>query len=397
MSGPTPRRLLDFVTRRLRLRGYLRDPGDGRPQPQIPAKALLWSLLIGQVLRACSFLAVERLVRSSARRALLVSRSFSDDALDYFTERLDPTFTRDVLGRVLHQAKRNKAFETSGGIGLAVDGTTVGWCASSGCSLCRAYRNADKEIAGYLHHVVLVTVVGTGLSLPFDVEPYGPGDSEYAAGQRLLRRVIGRLGIRFAAYVVVDGEFATAPFLHTAGDLGLPVVARLKANLPDLLAAAQKRFRSQAPKLTFHHGPDRVELWDADDFDPWENLRWETVRVLFYRQQKPDGEVIEAFWLTNSPIKEVSSRVLYHRAKSRWEIENQGFNDAKNRHGLGHICHHHPNSLLISWLLTSLGLTIERLYRLRYLRRGTYPPRTAVDFVHVLWLSLSRPASTDSS
>src|SRR5712691_2744142 len=130
MNRSTPRRLLDFVTRRLRLQRYLRDPGDGRRQPQIPAKALLWSLLIGQVLRACSFLAVERLVRSSARRALAVSRPFS----------------------------------------------------------------------------------------------------EYAAGQRLLRRAIERLGVRFAAYVVVDGEFATAPFLHTAGDLGLPIVARLKAN-----------------------------------------------------------------------------------------------------------------------------------------------------------------------
>ena len=46
-------------------------------------------MLIGQVLRASSFLAVERLVRSSARRALAVSTSFSDDALGYFTERLD--------------------------------------------------------------------------------------------------------------------------------------------------------------------------------------------------------------------------------------------------------------------------------------------------------------------
>jgi hypothetical protein len=357
---------------------------------------LLWSLLIGQVLRACSFLAVERLVRSSARRALAVSRSFSDDALDYFTERLDPTSTRAALARVLHQAKRNKAFETSGGIGLAVDGSTVGWRASSGCALCRPYRK-DQEIAGYRHHVVLATVVGTGLSLPFDVEPYGSGDSEYAAGQRLLCRAIELLGVRFAAYVVVDGEFATAPFLHAAGKLGLPVVARLKANLPELLVAAQKRFRSQPPKLTFRHGADRVALWDAEDFDPWENLRWKTVRVLFYRQQKPDGQVIEAFWLTDSLIKEVSSRVLFHRAKSRWEIENQGFNDAKNRHDLEHICHHQTNSLLITWLLTSLALTIERLYRLRYLRRGTHPPRTAADFVYVLWLSLSRPAPADSS
>jgi len=396
MKGPNPRRLWIYVTRCLGLRSYFRSPGDGRPQPQIPAKALLWSLLVGQVLRACSFLAVERLVRSAARRALAVSRSFSDDALDYFTERLDPTPTRAALARVLHQAKRNKAFETSGGIGLAVDGSTVGWRASSGCSLCRPYRK-DQEIAGYRHHVVLATVVGTGLSLPFDVEPYGSGDSEYAAGQRLLRRAIELLGVRFAAYVVVDGEFATAPFLHAAGKLGLPVVARLKANLPELLAAAQKRFRSQPPKLTFRHGADRVALWDAEDFDPWENLRWETVRVLFYRQQKPDGQVIEAFWLTDSLIQEVSSRVLFHRAKSRWEIENQGFNDAKNRHDLEHICHHQTNSLLITWLLTSLALTIERLYRLRYLRRGTHPPRTAADFVYVLWLSLSRPAPADSS
>src|SRR5438445_3830453 len=167
MKGPTPRRLWIYITRCLGLRSYFRSPGDGRPQPQIPAKALLWSLLIGQVLRACSFLAVERLVRSSARRALAVSRPFSDDALDYFTERLDPTFTRAALAHVLHQAKRNKAFESSGGIGLAVDGTTVGWRASSGCARCRPYRK-DQEIAGYRHHVVLATVVGTGLSLPFD-------------------------------------------------------------------------------------------------------------------------------------------------------------------------------------------------------------------------------------
>ena len=50
------------------------------------------------------------------------------------------------------------------------------------------------------------------------------------------------LGVRFAAYVVVDGEFATAPFLHTAGDLGLPIVARLKANLPEFVGRGRETF-----------------------------------------------------------------------------------------------------------------------------------------------------------
>src|SRR2546422_6661517 len=111
----------------------------------------------------------------------------------------------------------------------------------------------------------------------------------------------------------------------------------------------------------------------------------------------PQGNVIEAFWLTDFPTRRVSSRSLYRMAKSRWEIENQGFNDAKNRHGLQHICRHHANSLLVGWLLTLLALTIERLYRLRYLHRGTHRVRTAIELVRLLWLSLARPSFTDTS
>jgi hypothetical protein len=243
----------------------------------------------------------------------------------------------------------------------------------------------------------MISVVGTGLTLPFDVEPYGPGDSEYEAGQRAVRRAAALLGVRFADYVVVDGEFATAPFLHAVGDLHLRVVARLKGNLPELYQAAQQRFFAQPPKSRFWEGEDWVEVWDADDFDPWDTLRWETVRVILYRQHKPDGTVFEAFWLTDFPTRQLSSRSLFRLAKSRWEIENQGFNDAKNRYGLEHICHHHPNSLLLVWLITCLALTIERLYRLRYLHRGTHRVRTAIELLRLLRLSLAPPASLDSS
>ena len=64
-------------------------------------------------------------------------------------------------------------------------------------------------------------------------------------------------------------------------------------------------------------------------------------------------------------------------AKSRWEIENGGFNDGKNRYGMEHICHHEPNSILIVWLLIALAMVIERLYRLRYLHRGEHGVRSA--------------------
>jgi Transposase DDE domain len=397
LKGPTPRRIRRYVCQCLRLKRYFKNPGDGRSRAQIPARHLVWSLLIGYVLREFSFHAVEALVCSKARRALDVGRDFGDDALSYFTERLDPKPTREALATALTQAKRNKAFDTSRFIGIAVDGTTTARCAAEGCHLCRPFKDSKGEITGYKHHVVMASIVGTGLSLPVDIEPYGPGDSEYAAGQRILRRVVENLGRRFAQYTVVDGEFATAPFLHVADDLGLRVIARLKANLPDLFHAAQARFENKRPHRTFHNGSDRIEIWDADDFDPWEALHWKTVRVVRYRQHKADGTIVEAYWLTNFSTRLVGSESVYRMAKARWEVENQGFNDAKNRYGFEHITHHHANSLLLCWLLIILALTIERLYRLRHLHRGNHKPHSAIELLRLLRLSLATSASADTS
>jgi len=352
---------------------------------------LLRALLAARLLREVSFLGVEALVRSPARQVMGVRVSFGDDALAYLTERLNVDRLREATVGVVKKAKRNKAFQESRWIGLAFDGSGMGRSQDNKCEGCRPVRNKKKEIVGYHHKIVMVSVVGSGLSLPLDVEPYGPGDSEYAGGQRLLRRTVKNLGVRFANYAVVDGEFATAPFLHAAGDLGLKVVARLKGNLPELSEAAQRRFACKPPDRKFRDGRDWIEIWDADDFDPWDTLRWETVRVIRYRQHKPDGKVVEAYWLTDFSKSEAGSQALYRMAKSRWEIENQGFNDGKNRYGLEHICHHHPNSLLINWLIIALTLTLERLYRNRYLHRGSHRALEPVALVRLLWISLGKP------
>ena len=399
MKGPTPRRLKKYVAKCLALKSYLQCPGDGRTQGRIPAAALLWGLIMGVLLRRVAFAGIEALVGSRARRALDVFPSFGDDALGYFTARLDPAVTRRATVTAVRQAKRHKAFDDCRFIGLALDGSSAGRSRQKVCKLCRPYRNKQREILGYHHKLAMISVVGTGLTLPLDVEPYGPGDSEYNAARRLLRRTVKNAGRRFADYVVADGEFARAPFLHDANDLGLHVIVRLKNNLPELFAAAQKRLGRQPPHQVFRQGKDRVEIWDADDFDPWQTLRWETVRVIRYRQYKPDGTVCEAYWLTDFPRHLVSSRAVFLMAKSHWEIENQGFNDAKNRYGFEHICHHERKSLLAVWLLTCLALTIERLYRVRYLHRGTHPVRTAIDLLLLLQLSLATSAPTvpDSS
>lgn len=363
-------------------------------RPQIGASLLIRVLLASRLLRQTSFLAVEALVRSSARRRIGVRRSFGDDVLRYFTERLDPFRLRGAMVDVLRQAKRNKAFQESRRIGLAIDGTRAGRTRERRCDGCRPVVNEDGQITGYGHDVVMISVVSADLTLPFDVEPYGPGDSEYAAGQRVLRRSVEQLGRRFADYVVVDAKFATAPFLHETGDAGLKVVARLKDNLPELYGATRRRFATQTPDSTFRHEGDLVEVWDCENFDPWESLRWETVRVVRYRQHKPDGAVVEAYWLTDFSTSQAGSQAIFLIAKSRWQIENEGFNDAKNRYGFEHICHHHPNSLLINWLIIALTLTFERLYRKRHLHRGTHPVLKPIELLRLLFSDLAVPVNT---
>ena len=394
---PTPRALLRFVLHRLGLQRYLAKPGDGRPQPVIAARVLLWAMLVGRILREISFYGMEQIVRVAGCRALGLEQSFSNDTLSYFVERLDPATSRAALLEVMRHAKRGKAFQDCRFIGLALDGTGAGRSQQSHCAWCRPIRDAKHKVMGYHHKLVTISVVGTGLTLPFDVEPYGPGDSEVAAAERLLLRAMGSLGTRFADYLVGDGAYAGAPFLHAANRLGLRVVVRLKENLPLLLQAVQRRFQQQAPTHVYRDGQDRVEIWDADDFDPWESLQWKTVRVIRYRQHKPNGQVVEAAWLTDFPLRQVGSLSLYHMAKSRWEIENQGFNDAKNRYGFEHTCHHEQNSVLLNYLLTLLALTIERLYRIRFLHRGTHTVRSAEQLCRILWVALSRPLLPNTS
>ena len=115
-----------------------------------------------------------------------------------------------------------------------------------------------------------------------------------------------------------------------------------------------------------------------------------------YRQHKQNGTIIQADWLTNFSLARLGPRSFFKLAKSRWEIENQGFNDGKNLFGMEHIQHHHPNSMLVNWLFVLPALIIERLYRIRYLHRGTHPVLTSMHLKDTLWLHL-RPAGADTS
>jgi len=370
LTEPHVSQIHNYAGHCLGLKSCFRRPGDGPTHPHITASDLIRAAVIGRILRGNSFLRQEWLVHSPARAAL-------------------------------QQAKRNKAFENSRFIGLAIDGTGAGRTHKEPCPLCDPVKGPTRELHGSLHHFVRISVVGVGLALPVDGEPYGPGDSEYAAAQRLLRRAAEHLGPRLADYVVRDGAYATAPFLLTA-------LAHRRGSRATGGGAPR---REPAPTGRRRARP----------------LRWSTAhdrlpggrrarRGLGRGRLRPLGNLRLAH-CTRAPIPPIQTRWHHRRsrmagellrcqtgqpeflprAKSRWEIENRGFNDGKNRYGMEHICHHEPISIPIVWLSILLALVIERLFRLRYLRRGDHGVRSAINLLDALWLTLGTRRPPDTS
>jgi hypothetical protein len=135
---------------------------------------------------------------------------------------------------VVHPAKRNKAFENCFRICLALDGTGAGWRSQAGCTLGRPQRNAQKEILGYQHRLVLVSVVGTGYPCPSMWNPTGqtianmPPDSDVATSDRWLEKALCavRWRIRYGC-VSAHGERSRTVEREPAGTIRVaPVLGR---------------------------------------------------------------------------------------------------------------------------------------------------------------------------
>jgi hypothetical protein len=97
----------------------------------------------------------------------------------------------------------------------------------------------------------------------------------------------------------------------------------------------------------------------------------------------------------NEAINAPPSWQFYSGSPAR--IRSKASSSLSRGYGLKHIRHHHKRSLLMVWLLTCLALTLERLYRLRYLHRGLHSVRTAIHLLRLLVLGLSIPVVADSS
>ncbi|MGB2987010.1 MAG: hypothetical protein WBE26_14150, partial [Phycisphaerae bacterium] len=116
--------------------------------------------------------------------------------------------------------------------------------------------------------------------------------------------------------------------------------------------------------------------WDTEGFRSWpsldrplrvvRSLETTTVRRQLDKQEEP--QLSGWVWVTTLSNSRASTNAVVDLGHARWDIENQGFNEAVNQWHSDHVYKHDPTAILAFWLLTMLVLNVFRAFYLRNLK-----------------------------
>jgi hypothetical protein len=353
---------------------------DRRPQPDIPARAVGLSLVLGEVVHIPSLLQLQEETKLPQWQQWVgYKHPISHDTFGYVSERLDPEQLRRAGIWINHKLKRGKAFEANKINGLLVVSLDANeqFCSDSRrCDACLSREVTCKDAQGqefkktqYYHKQVYAQLSGPQLSVILDVEPMRPGEEECATALRLLRRLRQKYGPRFFDVVVVDSWYANGPFLKTvAEELGWPVIAVLKQERYEAHQEALALTQGQKPAQVVERDGRQVEIWDVpavrftDTYPGPVRIvrvreRWtqrKRVAQEWQTQQKEQNWI----WVVAGDLDGYDGAALRDIGHLRWKIENNAFGELTQHWHLTHCAHHHPVAVVALLWIKIIAFTL---------------------------------------
>jgi len=357
------KRFCSYINKVFGFKRHIQSIEDNRRRPSIPSKNIWLSGVFMFALRMGSLNAIDTELRLPRRMNKLIGRRKpSGDSIGRVFADMQTESIREILSAINHKLKRNKALRTNWSMRfVSIDGHELFSSRSRCCSKClrRKITVKGKEVTEYYHRVVVCHLIGFELALPLDLEPILLGEGEVIAAKRLLKRVLRRYQ-RFFDGIVVDGLYLEAPFINFCVEHGKHVIAVLKSERRLLMQDAEGVFKLIEPTILKEDNLT-AKIWDAEGFRSVEGVDI-PIRVLHSEEKqqkrirKGDKWIIETeqhnwWWATTIPKALLSSRLLWRAGHSRWDIENDLFNDLVNHWFMNHCFKHKPNAI-INFLLT---------------------------------------------
>ncbi len=356
----------------------LREAGDGRVKPRIPAGRAALGYLILMLARLGSLNALEQRKAPAPWAKWLGGPLPSADVMGDVASTLQLGQLRALSRQQHRRLKRNKGFgrDRNGFRYLILDG-------HEGVS---SYRRAWKECLKRVVHFAkgdrtqhYFRYVGAYLTngerrLMLDAERQLPGEGEMACAVRLVTRLLKDYSRAFDV-VCGDALYMDPSLWKLLRKHNKHLIAVLKNENRDLLVDSRGLFENTAP-VAFADKKVRYSCWDLDGFTTWPQCG-EAVRVVrslerrvIKRQIDGEDEVCDSewFWVTSLPALLAPTQTIVRAGHGRWAIENEGFNELSNQWHGDHAYRYHAHALLTCTLLLFIAYNLFHAFIERNLK-----------------------------
>lgn len=236
----------------------------------------------------------------------------------------------------------------------------------------------------YYHREVLAVLPYQGGEFLLDFEPILPGEGEVTAALRLFAR-LSKSYPRAFNVVISDALYTNATWFNKIKQSGVEVQSVFKQEKRDLMRDFRAVCALQTPQEQQHDGR-QYQLWDSAGFLTWPQMeypvrlvrsieRWTVTRQGVGKdktlppEQRLESLTSEWIWATTLPVALAKTMVVVLLGHRRWIIENEGFNELKNRWRIGHVYAHHPTAILNFLLVAILVFNLFHLFVQRNLNR----------------------------
>jgi hypothetical protein len=355
------RRFCRYVDKVFHFGPQLQTLRDTRRRPQIPAAAVFASAWTLFATARGSLNRWEKDARVPTRlRGIIGPRLPSGDTIGRVYAQMDSEPLRQMLSRINHQVRRNKALGPGGNLMVAaVDGHEFFASRKRCCPDCqtRTLEVNGKPVTEYYHRGVVCHLTGHALAIPLDLELQRPGEGEETAAKRLLERVFSEYE-RFIDAVSGDALYLDAPFINFCLDHHKDVIVVIKGDQRLLLQDAQQLFSQRTPD-EWREGRRTVRYWDEEGFTSCEGVKAplrvlhteETLRRRAQIDRQEKEETSEWYWATTLSKNQLTTPQFWQAGHGRWDIENDCFNTLSTYLALDH-CFRHRTIAIVNFVLT---------------------------------------------
>ena len=249
----------------------------------------------------------------------------------------------------------------------------------------------------YYHRLVAFQIIAKDFNFLLDLELVAPGEDEVGATLRLLERVL-KNHPRCFDVLVADAIYLRPSMIEFIRKHDKHLIAVLKENQPELLAEARTLLETEKPRRIVNEKPQQtIELRDMEGFTT-ETIT-KAVRIVWSHEETTRRECIAREWVTKETVSDwfwattmeqalTSSEIVGLLGHDRWKIENEGFNELVTHWNANHYFHHHPNSILVLWLILFMAHAIFHCFHKRNLKAEQREHHTVIYFAEQMAASL---------